>query len=112
MKATWFILDKHLDALFVFSMRCSRCSCGIPDREHVSNQDVLLQCESTSVKSQLRSKRPGWCADTCRIPDTGSPKNAVALSGSKSELFWAILGLHDNIALFEHLQIEVASIHP
>jgi len=67
---TWSLLDKHHSALSVFHMRCLTQVCGISMRDHVTNQDMLKQCESFSVDSQPRLKRVRWIGHVCRMPDS------------------------------------------
>ena len=71
---TWSLLDKHLNPLSVFHMRCLRRICGISLTDHVSNQEILLQCDTFSVDSQLRNKRLRWFGHVCRMSDFRLPK--------------------------------------
>ena len=71
---TWSLLDRHLNPLSVFHMRCLRRICGISLRDHVTNQQILLQCGMFSVDSEQRSKRLRWFGHTCRMSDSRLPK--------------------------------------
>ena len=54
---TWAVGHKNITLLAVFHMNCLRRICGISLRDHVPNVDILSRCNTSSVESQLRSKR-------------------------------------------------------
>jgi len=64
---TCSLLDKHLDQMSVFHMRCLRRICGISLLNHIANPVILKRCETFSVDSQLKSKRLRWFGHICRI---------------------------------------------
>ena len=39
--------------------------------------EILSECQTGSVESQLRSKRPRWYGHVCRMPDTRVRKKVL-----------------------------------
>ena len=65
---TWAVGHKNITPLAVLQINCLRHICGISLRDHVPNVDILNSCNTSSVESQLQSKRLRWLGRTFRMP--------------------------------------------
>ena len=70
---------KNITPLAVYQMNCLQRICGISLRDHVPNVDILNRCNTSSVESQLRSKRLRWLGHTytSRMPNDRLPKKLL-----------------------------------
>lgn len=62
----WTLLSKHLTPPSVLHIDCLGRMLGICVKNHVTDTDILSQCQMLSVQSQLRSKRLRWYRHVCR----------------------------------------------
>ncbi len=53
---TWSLLDKHLDQLSVFHMRCSRQICGISLLNHIANPVILNGVKLSLLTLSLKAR--------------------------------------------------------
>ena len=58
-------------------MNCLRRICGIFLRDHVPDVDILNRCHTSSVESQLQSKRLRWQGHSFRVPNDRLPKKLL-----------------------------------
>ena len=76
---TWAVGHKNITPLAVFQMNCACLQhiCGISLRDRVPNVDLLNRCNTSSVESQLRSKRLRWLGHTFRMPNDRLPEKLL-----------------------------------
>ena len=73
---TW-VVKQLISPLTVFQMNCLRCICGVSLHDHVPNVDILNECSTLSVESQLQGKRLRWLGHVFRMPNDRLPKKLL-----------------------------------
>ena len=74
---TWAVVKQHISPLAVFQMNCLRHSCGISQRDHVPNVDILNRCNTLSAGSQLQGKRLRWLGHIYKMPNGTMPEKLL-----------------------------------
>ena len=74
---TWAALPEHVQRLEVFHMRCLRTICCLSLRDHISNVDILRQCQMPSIASTLQQRRLRWLGHVGRMVDCRLPKRML-----------------------------------
>ena len=99
---TWAVGHKNITPLAVFQMNCLQRICGISLRDHVPNNVILNRCNTSSVESQLRSKRLRWLGHTFKMPNDRLPKKL---------LFGQVKGYHTVLAPPDALGLVTMMLH-
>ena len=73
----WAVGYKNITLVAVFQMNCLRRIDGNYLRDRVPNVDILNRCNTSSVESQLQSKRLRWLGHTFRMPHDRVPKKLL-----------------------------------
>ena len=74
---TWAVGHKNITPFAVFQMNYLPRICGISLRDYVLSVDILNKCNTSSVESQLQSKRLRWLGHTFRMPNDRLPKKLL-----------------------------------
>ena len=79
---TWVTYRHHLRLLERFHQRCLRSTLDINWRDFVTNVEVLVRADATSIEAMLLKTRLRWAGHVSRMEDHRLPK--IALYGELS----------------------------